>query len=219
MTYMIAMATQSLELDKLPVGWFDFMLVAVLGFGLFRGQKNGMTKEVLPMLQWVAIVLLCGFGYETVGLFFTKTFGLDVTPAFILGYLSLALLVFFVFVMLKKVLMPRLTGSNFFGGSEYYLGMISGMIRFVCVLFFGLALLNAPFYTAAEIKARQVYVDRWYGANYFPGIQDTQSSVFQSSFAGRFIKENLGVILINTGAIEAKATSAPANKPMIKIGN
>jgi uncharacterized membrane protein required for colicin V production len=216
---MIAMATQSLELDKLPVGWFDFMLVAVLGFGLFRGRKNGMTKEVLPMLQWVAIVLLCGFGYETVGLFFTNTFGLDVTPAFILGYLSLALLVFFVFVMLKKVLMPRLTGSNLFGGSEYYLGMISGMIRFVCVLFFGLALLNAPFYTAAEIKARQAYVDRWYGANYFPGIQDTQSSVFQASFAGRFIKENLEVILINTGTIKAKATSAPANKPMIKIGN
>ncbi len=26
--------------------------------------------------------------------------------------------------------MPRLTGSNFFGSGEYYLGMVSGLIRY-----------------------------------------------------------------------------------------
>ena len=43
--FMIAVATQSFALDQLPFGWFDVVLVAVLGFGLFRGRKNGMTKE------------------------------------------------------------------------------------------------------------------------------------------------------------------------------
>ena len=149
---MIAVATQSFELDKLPFGWFDLMLVVVLGLGLFRGRKNGMTKEVLPMFQWVATVLLCGFGYETVGLFYTNILGLEVTPAFILGYLSVALFVFFVFLLVKKMLMPRLTGSNFFGGAEYYLGMISGMVRFSCVLLFGLAAWIVPVLIRATPK-------------------------------------------------------------------
>jgi uncharacterized membrane protein required for colicin V production len=214
---MLAVTTQSLELDKLPFGWFDAMLVVVLGLGLFRGRKNGMTKEMLPMFQWGAIVLLCGLAYEPVALFIMKTLGMEVTPACILAYLSLAFLVFLLFTVLKKGIMPKLTGSNFFGSAEYYLGMISGMVRFACILLFGLALLNAPYYSLAEIKARQAYVDRWYGANYFPGIQDTQSSVFLSSFTGRFIKDNLDVILINTSNI--KAQLVPEKKPLIRIGN
>ena len=45
---MIAVATQatrSVSLDHLPFGWFDVALVALLVFGLFRGRRNGMTKE------------------------------------------------------------------------------------------------------------------------------------------------------------------------------
>jgi hypothetical protein len=33
--------------------WFDVALVLVLAFGFWRGRKRGMTKELLPTLQWL----------------------------------------------------------------------------------------------------------------------------------------------------------------------
>lgn len=214
---MMAAAAKSMDLDNLPFGWFDVALVVILGFGLFRGRKNGMTKEVLPMFQWVAIVLVAGFVYGTIGQFFINVASLDVTPAYILGYLTAAGAVLFGFVFIKKMLQPKLTGSNFFGNGEYYLGTAAGLVRYACLLFFALALVHAPTYTQAEIKARQAYIDRWYGADYFPGMQDTQVSIFTKSISGRCINDYADVMLINTATVK-KTEQAPAPKPVIKIG-
>ena len=74
--FMIAAATESLALDKLPFGWFDFVFVALLAFGVFRGRKNGLTKELVPTFRWVAIVLVSGLGYEFAGQIFFNFTGL-----------------------------------------------------------------------------------------------------------------------------------------------
>ncbi len=225
---MLAVEAQSFTLDNLPFGWFDFVFVAVLGFGFFRGRKNGMTKEVLPMLQWVATVLAAGLGYELVGQVILNVAGMGQTASNILGYLVVTFLVYLVFVVLKKVLMPKLTGSNFFGSMEYYLGTASGVIRFFCILFFAMALLNAPYYSPAEIAAHKEYSAKWYGGglkgysgDYFPTMQSVQESVFEKSFLGRNIKEYIGIFLIasgpgNTGK-PGSASQQP--KPIIHIGN
>jgi uncharacterized membrane protein required for colicin V production len=224
---MIAAVTRSMSLDNLPFGWFDVALVAVLGFGLFRGRKNGMTKEILPMLQWICTVVVCGLGYEMAGQIFINTAGLDKMVSYLLGYFSLMFVVYLLFVLVKKILMPRLTGSNFFGSAEYYLGMVSGLIRYACIMLFALALLNAPFYTASEIQAHKAYVARWYGGgekgysgNYFPTVQSVQEGVFKNSLAGPFIKDYLGVLLINSVPSDADKQKPSAQpKPMIHIGN
>ena len=191
---MIAVATQSFALDKLPFGWFDVALVAVLGFGLFRGRKNGMTKEVLPMLQWVATLLVCGLSYEIVGQLIINLSGWGKLACYLLSYFSLMFLVYLLFVFLEQIFKPRLTGSNFFGSSEYYLGMGSGVIRYSCILFVALALLNAPYNTAADIIKNRAFAARWYGGgmegfsgDFFPTLQSVQESVFQKSFAGKII--------------------------------
>lgn len=208
---MIAAATKSAGF-QIPFGWFDVVLVGVLAFGLFRGRKNGMTKEMLPMFQWVAIVLVAGVGYEMFGQFFINSFGMDKLWAYILGYLSVALVVFFVFLLLKKLFQARLTGSNFFGNGEYYLGMISGLIRYFCILMFALALLNARFYTSAEIAAHNAYVNRWFGSDFFPDLRTVQTGVFKDSLTGPFIKDYLGVVLINSVAPSAQKNGG-AQKP------
>jgi uncharacterized membrane protein required for colicin V production len=230
---MIAAATQathsvsSWSLDNLPFNGFDLVLVAVIGFGLFRGRRNGMTKEVLPTFQWITIVLVCGLGYEIIGELVINVSGWDKLLAYVLSYLFLAFLVYLLYVPLKKALMPRLTGSNYFGGAEYYLGMVSGMIRYVCILLFFLALLNAPYYTAAEIQAHQAYAARWYGGgekgfsgDFFPTLQQVQEDVFKKSLIGPFIKDYLGAVLINSVPSDAdKQKLAPQKKPIIHIGN
>ncbi|HEY4952402.1 MAG TPA: CvpA family protein [Verrucomicrobiae bacterium] len=221
--------TQSWSLDKLPFGWFDVLLVAVLAFGLFRGRKNGMTKEILPMLQWVMTVIVCGLAYGLIGDLIINITAWEKLTSYILGYLLLAFLVYLLFLLIKKAFMARLTGSNFFGSAEYYLGMISGLIRYICLLIFALALLNAPYYTAAELKAQRDYNNRWYGGglkdfsgNYFPTLQSVQQSVFKESLTGPFIKDYLGTILINSVPADADKpgpSAAPHNKPIIHIGN
>jgi len=220
----VATNTSSVSLTNLPVGWFDGVLVVVLIAGFLRGRKHGMTKEVLPMFQWLAIVLLGGLAYEMAGQLFMNLANLKITAAYILGYLSLAFLVYLAFVLLNKVLTPRLAGSNFFGSMEYYLGITSGVLRFGLVLLFALALLHAPYYTQAEIAAHNAYNARWYGGgqkgfsgNFFPTLQTIQVGVFTDSLTGPLIAKYLGVLLINTEGVKNVRTAAP--KPVIHIGN
>jgi hypothetical protein len=226
---MIAAATQassSFSLDNLPFGWFDVAFVLLLAFGLFRGRKNGMTKEVLPMLFGVAMVLVCGFGCELVGKLIINLSGWGKLAAYVLGYLVLMSVLYVVYVMVKNVLLPRLTGSNFFGRAEYYLGMLSGLVRYFCIVMVALALLNAPFYSESDIANATAYNARWFGGglkgydgNYFPTVQSVQEDVFKKSFIGPFIKKYLGVVLINSvPAASDQSKPAPKNQPIIEFG-
>ena len=213
---MTAAILDSLTLDKLPVNWFDAAVLLVLGLGLYFGRKHGMTKEFMRAFQWVTLVLVCGLCYAFAAQALINFAAWDKATSYVTGYLLLAFLVWIVFAYLKRAIVPRLEGSNIFGGAEYYLGMFSGMVRSACMLFFALALLNAPVYTQAEIAAHQAYVKRWYGGgiyngNYIPDLQVVQESVFKKSFVGPYIKDYLGLILINTEPPESQ-------KPVVKAG-
>ena len=57
---MISAEIPNLALDNLPVNWFDGVVAGMLIIGLFRGRKHGMSKELLPLLKWVSLVVVCG---------------------------------------------------------------------------------------------------------------------------------------------------------------
>jgi uncharacterized membrane protein required for colicin V production len=213
--FMIAAATESLALDKLPFGWFDFVFVALLAFGVFRGRKNGLTKELGPTLRWVAIVLVSGLGYEFAGQIFFNFTGLGRTGSDSLGYLVLAFVVFVVFIPVDGFLTTRLVGSSFFGGAEYYLGIFAGMARYLAIILFCMALMNAPHYTAAEIQANKDFAAQTFGGgqqgfngDFFPTFQQVQESVFKKSLVGPLIADHLGMILINSAPASAGKTPA-----------
>lgn len=220
---MIAALTQTLSLDNLPVNWFDAALVVLLGFGLFRGRKNGMTKEVLPTIQWLVVIAAAGMAYAPLAQYYATQCGLSNLWAGVLGYLTIALFVFMLFSAIKKALMPRLTGSNVFGGAEYYAGMPSGMIRYGCIVVFVLALLNARSYSPAEILKQKLYNQKWYGGgiysgDYVPNLHSVQEAVFKKSFTGPYIKDYVGVLLIQTGP-DTTRTAQAKTQPVIHIGN
>ena len=190
------MSLQSLTANTLAANWFDAVVVLVLALGLFRGRKNGMSKEVLPLFQWLAVIFVCGLFYSVVAEYLVKYASLDKMSAFILSYAILALLVFTIFSFLKRTVGAKLFGSNLFGSAEYYLGMPSGMVRFACMLLAALAFLNAPSYTSAQIQAANDYQARWFGAHFFANFSDVQDAVFKKSFTGPYIKDYLSVLLI-----------------------
>jgi len=213
---MIAAIAQktSWSLDKLMFNWFDVALVVMVIFGLWRGRKHGMSKEFLPVSQWVVIVTASSLGYAWVGDWLMHSdqiksiFGQNITvqsTALMTGYLAIALLVFVFFVALRRKFSPKMEGSAMFGTGEYYFGMIAGVVRYSCMTITLLALLNAPIYTAAEIQARKAFNNRWYGGgmkdfkgDFFPSLDEVQVSVFKTSLTGPFIRDSLSVLLINS---------------------
>jgi uncharacterized membrane protein required for colicin V production len=214
---MIGVAIPNLALDNLPVNWFDGAVLGMLIIGLFLGRKHGMSKEVLPLLKWVSLVVVCGLWYPMAAQLLVNTAALSRLASCILGYLLLAFVIFIVFMALKRLLAYRVAGNNLFGSSEYYLGMLSGMIRFACMLLAVLALLNAPFYTAADAKKHDAYVKRWFGGglysgDFFPSLQTIQEQVFTKSFTGPYIKDYLGPLLIETAPPLA---AKPEHKPPV----
>jgi uncharacterized membrane protein required for colicin V production len=207
-----------------PFNWFDVTVIVILGLGLFRGRKNGMSRELLPTLQWVALVLVCGLGYSVVAQLFRKATSLDQLTSDVLGYLLLAFVVFLLIGIPKHKFADRLAVSNFFGTSEFYLGMLSGVVRFSCILLAALALLNAPFYNEEEILKQGEYDKTNYGgglyeASYFPHISTIQGEVFVKSFIGSCIKNYLRPLLINTAQPDAPKSSVPQKQPVIHMGN
>ena len=223
---MIAAAVQSANTNSMGFDWFDMVVIVVLGFGLFRGRRNGMSKGLLPLLEWLVLVPVCGLVYPMLA----GVLAGFITDKFwncLLAYLALAMVVFLVFTILKHQLAEKLVKSDFFKGSEYYLGMLAGLVRYACVLMFVLALLNARVYTPAEIAQATAYDQKNFGGglyegNYFPHLFQVQAAVFKESFIGSRIKDNAGMLLINTspsGAQPGKTTTEPSKpKPVIKIG-
>jgi hypothetical protein len=130
------------------------------------------------------------------------------------------------FTPIKSALKKRGEKGGLFGGAEYYLGMFAGMVRYAAITLFALALLNARSYTAAELAAKKAYNERWYGGgiysgDYVPDIHTAQENVFKQSFSGPYIKDGIGMLLIQTGPGDGGGATADAPqkpKSVIHIG-
>lgn len=182
--------------DALPANWFDLAVVTVLLLGIWRGQKNGMSGEALPLVKWLVIVVVGARAYEPVGRWLTANSPFGLLTCYLLGYGLSALAVMAVFSLAKRWIGGKLTSSDLFGKGEYYLGMGAGMLRFACVLLAGLALLNARKYTEAEIRAMQRFQQEVYGSNFFPTLAAVQQEVFERSFLGPKIRTYCNDLLI-----------------------
>ena len=184
-------------MNSLPFNAFDLALVVILIVGIYRGRKQGMSLELMPLVMWLVIVFVCAVAYEPIGSFFLGTTSLFSTlSCYLIAYTGAALIIVMLFAGLKRSLGGKLTGSDMFGRAEYYLGMGSGLVRFACVLLVGLAVLNARLYTVQEVKAEEAFQNDVYGSHFFPTLHGVQAAVFEHSLTGPWIKENLGFLLI-----------------------
>ena len=191
--------------DFLPFNAFDVILAVVLVIGIFRGRKHGMSAELMPLITWLAILFVCAVAYEPIGSLFGQTTKLFSTlSCYLMAYVGVALILAVLFATIKRSLGGKLLGSDLFGKAEYYLGMGSGFVRFTCILLVVLAVLNARYYSDQEIRAMQKYQDQWYGSDFFPTLQTIQASVFEKSFTGPWIRNNLSFLLIKPTASESK---------------
>jgi len=192
-------------MNSVPINLFDLVLVGTLVGGLLRGRKQGMSEELLGLLKWITVVTACAFAYEPLGQAFANANNVfSLLSCYLMAYVAIALVVLVLFALLKRSLGGKLLGSDIFGRAEYYLGMGSGLVRFSCILVACLALLHARSYSSAEIRAMENFQNREFGSNYFPTLHTIQATVFEKSFFGPWIQDNLGFLLIKRTAPERK---------------
>jgi uncharacterized membrane protein required for colicin V production len=189
---------------KLPFNMFDFVLLAVLTAGLLRGRKHGMSEELMLLLKWLLIVLVCAFTYEPIGSWLAGSSPISTLSCYLIAYITMALIIIGIFALIKHSVGGKLIGSDIFGRAEYYLGMGSGLVRFSCILLAALALLNARYFSPTEVRARADFQNDVYGSTYFPGLDTAQITVFQTSLTGPWIKDNLSFLLIKPTKPENK---------------
>ena len=185
--------------------WFDLVVGAVLIVGFFVGRKRGMSLELLTVLQWLSIVFVSALACDPFGRMMSDFSGLNPTLTYITAYLLTAVGVKVLFILFRRMTGEKLVTKAVFGNLEYYLGMGAGVVRFACILLFGLALLNAKQVTKAEIKAQLAHQQDWAGSIYFPPFGTIQQAVFEESMTGRTVKQFLSAQLINVDPSAAGA--------------
>ena len=199
---------------NLPFNWFDILVVVVLYFGLSRGRKHGMSEELVSLLKWMAILFGCAALYQPIGNAIATSSVFNQLSGYLIAYLGVALIIAALFAVFKTAIGGKLVGSDTFGRSEFYLGMIAGMVRFCCLLIVGLALLNARAYTTAEIHADVKYQNDVYGSTFFPKLYTVQAQVFDNSLTGPWIKTNLSFFLIKPTEPEKKEIRKQKEAPL-----
>jgi uncharacterized membrane protein required for colicin V production len=195
---------------NLPFNLFDILLVIILVAGIIQGRKHGISLELLGMTKWLTLVLVCAALYGPAGNLISWVGDFDLLSCYLFAYMAVALLLFLLFSIVERRVVPKLTGSDIFGRGEYFLGMGSGMLRFACILLMGLSLLNAREFSPSELRAMERYQEENWGSDVFPGLHSLQVAVFEKSLVGAFIKQDLSFLLINPTAANQKPAAAEA---------
>jgi uncharacterized membrane protein required for colicin V production len=183
--------------DSLTFNLFDLLLVAFLGFGIVEGRKHGMSGELLSVLKWLAILFGCALVYQPAGRFIAQFGLLSLVASCLVAYLGAALFILVGFSLAERRLGGKLVGSDVFGRAEYYLGMVSGLVRFTCMVLVVLAVLHARSFSPAEVRAREAFQDAAFGSHVFPTLHTIQVEVFERSLTGPWVKQDLGFLLIS----------------------
>jgi uncharacterized membrane protein required for colicin V production len=203
-------------MSTLPFNLFDILLVVVMAAGVVRGRRIGISQELPGMIKWVCLMLVCAIVYKPAGLLVSAFGEFDLLPCYLSAYLGLALLMFLLFSILERRLLPRLMENDFFGRGEYFLGMGCGQLRSTSMLLVALALLNAREFSPLEVRAMERYQEENFGSEVFPGLHTLQAAVFESSFTGSFIKDHLGFLLITPTQADQKQPDSDSPKPAPK---
>jgi hypothetical protein len=193
-----------------PFNLFDVLLAVVLVGGFVHGRRHGLSEEILSTAKWLTLLLLCSASYHLAGKIIAGTGLFDLLTCYLFAYLGIALVVFLIFSVLERRWGSKLEGTDIFGRSEYFLGMGCGALRFMSMLFVGLALLTARQFSQTDLRNIEQYQEENYGSHIFPGLHSLQAAVFERSLTGAFIREDLGFLLIEPTAANEHQTVAEA---------
>jgi uncharacterized membrane protein required for colicin V production len=182
---------------SVSVAWFDILVILVVLVGFRSGKKHGISEELLPVLQWLGIAGLGALLHGPMGRFIAGFTHLSLFWSHLLVYFAVAAVVVVLFIWLKNAVGGKLLESDHFGRHEYSLGILAGVIRYLCMLLVVIAVLNARYHSPAEAAAIERAREKSdVKIAMLPALSRVQSDVFGHSESGKFIARRAGFLLI-----------------------
>ena len=197
-----------MNVHAFPFNWIDLAIVALVAIGVTQGRKRGMSEELLDVIKWVLIVLVCSRLYAPLGGMLSSASVFSTLSCYVTVYALVALLIALTFNAIKRRIGAKLVSSDFFGMGEYYLGMVAGGFRYICIILVAMAFLHARYYSPQELQEQAASQERNFGSTFFPTYGTFQQTVFQHSFVGSHVQTFLSPLLI--------ASTAPSEKGLQK---
>jgi uncharacterized membrane protein required for colicin V production len=177
---------------------FDLVMALIILIGIARGRKRGISEELLDVLKWIAIVVAAGLGHRYVADFLVLVTKMPPSWSRLLGYIFILVVMMFLFKSIKRAVGQKLVEGDTFGRFEFYLGMLAGAVRFFCVTFVVLAMINSKYSTPAERAASAKMQQENFGdIRLIPSIPTLQQKIFVESASGKFIHKQLGFLLVD----------------------
>jgi hypothetical protein len=196
-------------LSRLSVNYVDFFVVVWLIIGLAYGRKRGMTQELLPTIQWLAIVIVAGIFYRPLALIVRQYCRFEMLWSNVFAYILIAFAVHLVYLWIKQLIHQKLIGTDIFGRGEYYLGALAGMVHFGCMFILVCSLMNSRIITRAELAKNDKAQGDAFSDIRFPTYGTVQQAVLFQSFAGTLIETNLNSVLIATVVTKGSPGKGP----------
>jgi uncharacterized membrane protein required for colicin V production len=187
---------QARMLKSLNLSVFDLFFLVFLAIGILRGRKRGISEELLDLIQWIGVVVGAALAYPGIGGALITYAKFPTLLANLLGYIIAAATIVFLFKNLKRGIGEKLVQGDVFGRFEFYLGMVAGFVRFLCIAIFLLALLHAKYSTPQERERIAKLQRDNFGSISFPTFDEMQYSVFYKSASGNLIRTNFSLLLI-----------------------
>jgi len=102
-----------MDLDKLPINAFDCVVLATLVVGIMRGRKHGMSEELIGLVTWMAVVIVCAMVYEPAGQWFAQSSPFSLLASFLMVYIAGALLILSIWLFYPPVYYIMLWSSRY----------------------------------------------------------------------------------------------------------
>lgn len=185
-----------MSLEELNLAWFDAAVLLVLWMGIIRGRAQGMSNQLLELLQWLCTVFVGALLYQPIGRWLQPHLQVSSVATNVIAFLLIAGLLKLLVGRLQNSVSEKLLTGDYFGRLEYPLGMLAGVLIHAAMLLAALSLTRARLIPPEEAELARKKQLAELGSNFFPDLGMIQHEIFEKSMSGRFIHQHLGQHLI-----------------------
>ncbi|MGB0583139.1 MAG: hypothetical protein ACPGVU_25935 [Limisphaerales bacterium] len=175
-------------LAALRLNMFDALLLGALGWGVYQGKEQGASSTHVSVVQWMVIALPGGLAGAFLGSFLGPMLG-SAYWGQLTGYLIWIFIVVGFFAFLNSKGASEWKEADWFGKTEYPLGVLGCMIKYFCIVLTVMSLLNANYYTSEMIRRDREWQIEEFGSALFPSFTMLNNTVFNTSFSGPPLKK------------------------------
>lgn len=175
--------------------WFDVCVLLAIGIGCWRGYHRGASEQLLPVVKWVAIVLIAAYTHRPLGFLLSRLSGLHMGVCHAAVYLAELTAILILFGWIGRTATDRIIAAQLFGKIEHYLGLLMGGLSAAAFMLLIVAVLNAFDMTPARLWLKANPDDPSFNALVYTVAERVEQDVVEQSVWGICLRRELGFLL------------------------